>query len=219
MKYIQVNNLVSPTYLSRLSSLVGGMNGFPWYFLSDDVSYSTDGFMFGNDKLLDMPEDQKAIGFTHVLKDQDGVESPWFPQFQNILDCVQDALPCPVQFLRVRLALQLNNGKTNHNAPHTDSEKDHYAALFYIHDCTGDTVFFDQYDDPKNGTVDERWYRGRTQNYTEHMRVTPEANKLFVFDGHQFHASSNPQGDYKWRVALNLNFVSDDDIFSFKSDK
>ncbi len=216
MKYIQVNDLLTPTYHSKLFDMVNGMNGFPWYFLSEDVSYSTRDVMFGDVPLLDMPEDEKSIGFTHVLLDQDNVESPWLPRFEPLLYTVQDALPCPVQFLRVRLALQLNNGKTHHNAPHTDSEKDHYAALYYLHDATGDTVFFEQYDDPKDGSVEERWYKARTQKYTEHLRVKPQANKLFVFDGHTFHASSNPTGDSKWRIVLNLNFTCDEDLFEFK---
>ncbi len=216
MKYIQVNDLLTPTYHSKLFDMVNGMNGFPWYFLSEDVSYSTRDVMFGDVPLLDMPEDEKSIGFTHVLLDQDNVESPWLPRFEPLLYTVQDALPCPVQFLRVRLALQLNNGKTHHNAPHTDSEKDHYAALYYLHDSTGDTVFFEQYDDPKDGSVEERWYKARTQKYTEHLRVKPQANKLFVFDGHTFHASSNPTGDSKWRIVLNLNFTCDEDLFEFK---
>ncbi len=214
MKYIQVPNLLRPTYHSKLYELVKGMNGFPWYFLSEDVSYSTNDIMFGEDKLLDMPENEKAIGFTHVLLDQDNVESPWLPRFEPLLFEVEDALKCPLKWLRVRLALQLNNGKEHHNAPHTDSEKDHYAALYYLHDCTGDTVFMNEYDDPNKGTVEERFYKARTQKYTEHMRVTPEANKLFVFDGHQFHASSNPTGEHKWRVALNLNFICDEDLFA-----
>ena len=33
-------NLLGKHYHSRLCKLVSGMNGFPWYFLSDDVSYS-----------------------------------------------------------------------------------------------------------------------------------------------------------------------------------
>ncbi len=216
MKYIQVNDLLTPTYHSKLFDMVNGMNGFPWYFLSEDVSYSTRDVMFGDVPLLDMPEDEKSIGFTHVLLDQDNVESPWLPRFEPLLYTVQDALPCPVQFLRVRLALQLNNGKTHHNAPHTDSEKDHYAALYYLHDSTGDTVFFEQYDDPKDGSVEDRWYKPRTQKYTENLRVKPQANKLFVFDGHTFHASSNPTGDSKWRIVLNLNFTCDEDLFEFK---
>ena len=119
MKFIQVNDLLTPTYHSKLFDMVNGMNGFPWYFLSQDISYSTHDVMFGELPLLDMPEDEKSIGFTHVLLDQENVESPWLPRFEPLLYTVQDALPCPVNFLRVRLALQLNNGKVHHNAQHT----------------------------------------------------------------------------------------------------
>ena len=77
MKYIQVDNLLTPSYLQRLYKLTSGMNGFPWFFLSEDISYSTNDFMFGDDKLLDIPDEQKTLGFTHVLLDQEGVESPY----------------------------------------------------------------------------------------------------------------------------------------------
>ena len=212
MKYIQVDNLIGQTYLNRLTDLVSGMNGFPWFFLSDDVAYSVDGFEFGEHKLLDMKPEQKSVGFTHLLLDQGGIESPYLPTFQPLLDSVQDAVGKPIEFFRVRLALQLANGKDSHNGVHTDSEEDHYAALFYFHDSTGDTVFMEEYDDPESGTVDQRWLRARTQEYNIKHRVTPQANKLFIFDGHQFHSSSNPTTN-PYRVILNLNFKSDYDLF------
>lgn len=216
MKYIQVDNVIGQSYLNRLTDLVSGMNGFPWFFLSEDVAYSTKGYEFGEHRLLDMKPEEKTVGFTHLLLDQGGIESPYLPAFQPLLDNIQDAMSHPVTFFRVRLALQLNNGIDHHNGAHTDSEEDHYAALFYFHDSSGDTVFFDQYDDPESGTVDERWFRARTQEYTVKHRVTPQANKLFVFDGHQFHSSSNPVTN-PYRVILNLNFKSDYDLFD--SDK
>lgn len=212
MRYIQVDNLITKSYLDRLTKLVSGMNGFPWYFLSEDVAYSTRGYEFGDMRLLDMKPEEKTVGFTHLLLDQQGVESPYLPLFLPLLDSIQDALIYPIEFFRVRLALQLCNGNGHHNGVHTDSEEDHYAALFYFHDSSGDTVFMDQYDDPKSGTVDERWLKGRTQEYTVHKRVTPEANKLFVFDGHRYHSSSNPTTN-PYRVILNLNFKSDYDLF------
>ena len=214
MKYIQVDNLLTPSYLKRLQDLTGGMNGFPWFFLSEDISYDTGNIKFGDDKLIDIPEEQKTLGFTHVLLDQDGVESPYLPMFQPLLDSVSDALPHRVQFFRARLALQLANGKDSHNGPHTDHESDHYAALFYINDSSGDTVFFHEYDDPTYGTVDERWTKARTQSYNECFRSTPKANKLFAFDGHQFHSSSNPTTN-PYRVILNLNFHCEHDLFDF----
>lgn len=215
MKYIQVENLLGKTYHSRLFDLVSGMNGFPWYFLSKDVAYQpSDEFNFGDINLLDMEEREKSVGFTHLLIDNHGIESPFLPHFTAFLDAVKDAMPAPITFTRVRLALQLNNGNGgHHNGVHTDSEKDHYAAIYYFHDSSGDTVFFNEYDDPTDGTVDERWFRARTQEYTECRRVTPKANTLFAFDGHQFHSSSNPHTN-PFRVICNLNFTSDYDLFA-----
>lgn len=214
MKYIQVDNLLGKTYHSRLFNLVNGMNGFPWYFLSEDVAYTPHDYGFGDIRLLDMKPEEKSVGFTHLLIDNHGVESPWLPQFAAFLDTIKDAMPAPIEFTRVRLALQLNNGNGgHHNGVHTDSEKDHYAALYYFHDSSGDTVFFNEYDDPNYGSIDERWWKARTQDYTECKRVTPKANTLFAFDGHQFHSSSNPTTN-PYRIICNLNFTSDYDLFS-----
>ena len=217
MKYIQRENLITPSYLSRLNDLVSGMNGFPWYFLSEDVSYiPSKDYQWGGENLMDIPEKQKSVGFVHVLMDREGVESPWFPHFMPLCDAVNDAMPHRIVFSRIRLALLLQQGddKLRHNAPHTDHEDDHYAALFYLNDYTGDTVFFDQYDDPKKGDIEKRWWDAMQQKYTITHRNTPKGNSLFVFDGHQFHASSNPHGDCKYRVTLNLNFTSEHDLFA-----
>jgi hypothetical protein len=219
MRYIQVVNLLSPSYLKRLQDLTGGMNGFPWFFLSEDISYSTKD-KFDSEGTLDIPrelpipEEQKTVGFTHVLMDQDGIESPFLPTFAPLLDIISDALPYPVEFFRVRLALQLANGKDSYNGPHTDHETDHYAALFYLNDSSGDTVFFHEYDDPSYGSVDERWVKATSQPYNKLMGVTPEANKLFVFNGHRFHSSSNPTTN-PYRIILNLNFRCEHDLFDF----
>ena len=201
MKYILKEGIIGQSYLSRLYNLTHKREGFPWFFLSDDISYSD----------VDVDSDKRSVGFTHLLLDQDGVESPFLPTFQALLDNISDALG-GVTFFRVRLALQLNNGKKCPNLPHTDHEEDHYSALYYLHDSSGDTVFYNEYDDPNDGTIDERWHKAKTQKYTECMRQTPKANTLFAFDGHQFHASSNPTHN-EFRIILNLNFHANDDIF------
>ena len=217
MQYIHRKDVINPSYLSRLNKIVGGQNGFPWYFISEDISYddATD-MKFGDTELRhNIPEKEQSIGFVHLLLDQGGVESPWLPYFLPLTDAIQDSIGYPVEFFRLRLALITDICKNgHHNAPHTDHEEDHYAALFYLHDSNGDTTFFDQYDDPKSGTVDQRWWKARSQEYTIQKRGTPEANSLFVFDGHQFHASSNPYGEHKYRVTLNINFRCEHDIFT-----
>ena len=204
MKYIRKEKIIGNSYLSRLYNLVSKETGFPWFFLSDDISYGKE-FHDG------WKDEELSVGFTHLLLDQDGVESFYLPTFQALLDNISDALG-GVTFFRARLALQLNNGKICHNLPHTDHDQDHYSALYYLHDSSGDTVFYNQYDDVRDGTIPERWHKAQTQEYTECMRQTPKANTLFAFDGHQFHASSNPT-DNKFRIILNLNFHANHDIF------
>jgi len=203
MKYIQVDNLINERYLNRLYDLLAGNNDFPWFYLGDDISLGAGA--------NDIDESQRTVGFTHLLRDHDGMDSSYLPHFLPLLDAIQDGLGVDCNFMRCRLALQLNNGQDRHNLPHTDHHTDHYAAIFYFHDSSGDTVFFDQYDDPKSGTVTERWNKVKTQEYTECMRVTPKANRLFIFDGHQCHASSNPITN-KSRFILNLNFTCEHDI-------
>ena len=40
MKYILKEKIIGNSYLSRLYNLVSKETGFPWFFLSDDISYS-----------------------------------------------------------------------------------------------------------------------------------------------------------------------------------
>ena len=204
MKYIRKEKIIGNSYLSRLYNLVSQETGFPWFFIADDISYGKEFHDAWKDEEL-------SVGFTHLLLDQDGVESFYLPTFQALLDNISDELG-GVTFFRARLALQLNNGKNCPNLPHTDHEEDHYSALYYLHDSSGDTVFYNQYDDVRDGTIPERWHKAQTQEYTECMRQTPKANTLFAFDGHQFHSSSNPT-DNEFRIILNLNFRSNHDIF------
>ena len=216
MQYIHRKDVINPSYLSRLNKIVGGQNGFPWYFISEDISYQTNkDIKFGNVELLDIPDEQKSIGFVHVLLDLGGVESPWLPHFAPLMDSIADVFPHPIEFFRVRLALTVHDGQEEggHNGPHTDHESDHYAALFYIYNSSGNTTFFKEYDDPSNGDLEMRWWRATTQEYHPIKRVEPVANRLFVFDGHQFHASANPNPVDKYRVVCNFNFRCEHDLF------
>ena len=156
MKYIRREGIIQPTYLSRLYDLTSGMNGFPWFFLSEDISYPIEAVDKAlSDIDLGQHNDKRSVGFTHLLLDQDGVESFYLPTFQALLDNISDELG-GVTFFRARLALQLNNGKNCPNLPHTDHDEDHFSALYYLHDSSGDTVFYNEYDDVNDGTVGER---------------------------------------------------------------
>ena len=110
MDFIRVKETLPKEHLFRLHDLVSGMNGFPWYFLSEDVAIDTTGYKFGGQELLEIPDREKACGFTHLLLDQGGIESPYLPYFYGLLDTVKSLFGVPIEVFRLRLALQLNNG-------------------------------------------------------------------------------------------------------------
>ena len=114
MRYTQLTNLIGQNYLSRLYNLTTGQTGFPWFFLSEDISYPVDAV----DKAMGIRNEKRTVGFTHLLLDGDGVESHFLPLFKPLLDNICDELG-DIQFFRIRLALQLNNGKDIPNLPHT----------------------------------------------------------------------------------------------------
>ena len=92
--------------------------------------------------------------------------------------------------------------KLLHHAPHTDNYTPHWSAIYYVHDCDGDTFFFDQ---KLTEFTEEESYRITNENkWTIKQRVSPKKGRLVMFDGVRFHASSftttNP-----FRCVLNMN--------------
>jgi hypothetical protein len=206
MNYIQIENLIGNSLLARLYNLAKS-NNFPWYFLSEDISVGS------KVNLLDEKfTKQKTLGFSHSLISEN-YESPYTSLFYPVLDDIQDYFDCPLNFFRVRLCLQLNNGNDFYNFPHTDHSFNHYSAIFYLHDSSGDTVFFDQHQDPTKEKLDNKNELDYlNQNYTINHRVTPKRNNLFIFNGNQYHSSSNPTTN-QYRIILNINFTCESNIF------
>tara|TARA_A100001388_G_C28767314_1_gene501557 strand:+ start:1418 stop:2089 length:672 start_codon:yes stop_codon:yes gene_type:complete len=218
MNYIQLDDVVAPTSYARLHALVTGVE-FPWFFHAKDVTYQTNGeFTFGGQDLFEPPKEYRLPGFFHaVIKTDQGPVSPYFALIETaVLNSIQDRLGVECQFFRAIWRLTLNAGdRDGHTTAHVDHDDDHYTAIYYLNDCSGDTVLFDQYDDPKDfgGNVSERWLKGRKQPYTINRRQTPKANSAIIFDGHQYHAGTPPQGDDAWRIVLNINFKTHEHIF------
>lgn len=80
--------------------------------------------------------------------------------------------------------------------PHVDDPdllgaEDVVTAIYYVDDCSGDTVFF---------CLDENG------ELTELQRVAPKKNRLVYFDGSILHAGSPPISGK--RVVLNMDFLS-----------
>lgn len=199
-----IDDLVGQSYSNRLLG-VAMSPLFQWTFQPTDVTY-------GNS----LPENRKQYansGWVHHLLDGESY-SEFLNLYVPLLDTIQDTLKTKCNFTRLRVSMHQNTiGSPKHNNPHTDFEDDHYSAIYYLNDSDGDTYLFKEYDDPHAGSVKQRWEKSSSMtNFTVESTVTPKQNRLLVFDGHQFHASSHPK-ESNYRIILNVNFTTETPIF------
>jgi len=202
---IIVEDFVGKSYSDRMYQLLAGPTGFPWSFNPLDVTYG-----------LEPAEPSKhRIGFYHSLL-LDGQTTDFINLFVPLLDDIQDLVKQKCNFTRLRLSLHpKDKDAEDYNSPHTDYQDDHYSAIYYLNDSDGDTHMFNEYDNPNSGlTVKQRLTlaQSKNTNYTIEKTVTPKKNKLFIFDGHQFHASAHPK-ENPFRIILNINFITKNSIF------
>ena len=196
-----VNDFLGNSYADRLLN-VALSPVFQWKF-QPDVTY---GEYIQGDK-------NANSGWVHNLL-QDDDYSEFLNLFVPLLDNIQDLVETKCVFTRLRVALHQNTiGAPKHNNPHTDYQDDHYSAIYYLNDSDGDTFLFKEYDDPNSGTMQQRWEKSQSiKNFTIQESVTPKKNKLLIFDGHQYHASSHPK-ESNYRIILNVNFTTETPIF------
>lgn len=80
-----------------------------------------------------------------------------------------------------------------HYMPHKDIDNTpHIVALYYVNDCDGDTVFFEEV----GGQLREM------------MRVSPRANTMVCFDGNIYHAAEPPRKS-PLRIVINTDYIQE----------
>lgn len=110
---------------------------------------------------------------------------------------------------RVRFGLILKSHQHKVHGPHVDDHSPHKTGLLYLNDSDGDTYFYDNYYDPELN-VDNLYQFDYYQKFIkDHLKfqqsVTPKSNRLVLFDGYQYHASSCPTKT-QLRVVMNFNY-------------
>lgn len=197
-------NALSPSIFNGLLKIVS-MPDFPWFYVPNS-SYVKD----------DHHNDMQAQSFFHMAIYDCEQSSKAAPYCEFAIMSILDSLGIEVDFIqRARFALIPLNPSPYVHTPHVDHWFPHTTGLLYLNDSDGDTIFYNeryQHDlvksDDKNDDVVQRYYyEVLKENVTEMERVPPKANKVVIFDGHQFHASSAPISTQK-RLVLNFTFRS-----------
>ena len=168
---------------------------FPWYWL-DDVTVSPE-------QRDEVPAHYRSQPGMHHTPFVDGRASEWYDKFSFIYHYILDAMELDYkewQLARIRCGLNFPTFRDEHmlhNQPHIDYPEtqvgDHFTCLYYVNDSDGPTVVFNETEE--------------SDEYTIKYQCHPEKNKLFVFDGKHYHASSCPK-HHDARLALTINLCS-----------
>lgn len=137
------------------------------------------------------------LGLGKVIYDggKGPIELERFPLYSVMLDYLEDSFELKIRKLfRMRIGISINVNKEGSHFPHVDFNFPHNTLLYYVNDCDGDTIFY------------EEFYNGsHPRKYNISMTNKPKANQAVLFNGLQYHSSSNPTNT-PYRAAININF-------------
>jgi hypothetical protein len=166
---------------------------FPWAMTLDAV----DGV--GANRSIDPSE---AIGFYHgiVYQGQQCSEDRHLAATRWIVEKLPEATFNRIKIdklERIRVAIFTRHPDPTPHKPHIDAAHDHWTAIYYVNDCDGDLLVYNetQFDVKEQHT-----------EFTLKHRVKPAQGKLVAFNGKHYHSSSYPT-QKSLRLAITFNFT------------
>lgn len=189
-----IDNVLPQAYADNIEQDV--MSGaFPWNYMHD-ITYDT---AYGSNS-----------GFVNIVYEIGKKPTEWFPYVKPIIYNIEAACGYKMNnLLRIRVGLlQSKVNSPEYDAPHIDFNGPHITACYYPADADGDTFVFDQTFDMIPKPVSEHNMRQYTKNtnFTIATQSTPKKNRVCVFDGIRFHASSRPKiADRRVVITINYN--------------
>lgn len=103
------------------------------------------------------------------------------------------------QIIRMKInnTIEQRKNTTIVNSPHVDWDFPHKTLVYYINECDGDTILFNEhYVQQENGMIE----------LSLNSRIQPKMGRAICFDGLTYHATSNPINSSQ-RLILNINFI------------
>lgn len=169
-------------------------DGFPWFYTGTTLGQKTD----SNEKF-------NFSFFHNAYYHDDGYSSVGQKLEFAILDALT-YMQIPIKkMLRIRLGLITVTENTKVHTPHVDFPYEHNTGLLYLNNSDGDTLLYqERYDTNINKTQYDEMVRNKQNEII--TKITPEQNKLVLFDGLIYHSSSSPTLTDR-RVVVNFNYI------------
>jgi hypothetical protein len=188
-----IDDLLPQRYADDLETDIMHLH-FPWHYVKD-VTYES----YGNNS-----------GFVNVVYDMGGKTTDWLPFVKPLVYHIESASGYTMEkLLRIRIGLLLPGSIDKpHNTPHVDFLMSHKTACYYVNDSDGDTVLFRQDIGMIKDNIDDNVLEQYTKStdFTVVDRCSPKKNRLYIFDGRQFHASTRPK-EHDRRVVITVNYI------------
>ena len=191
------DNCVESKYFNVLKKEVFDFRHMPW-FLSQYTAYKekstdTDDFSFSHLAIKESKEISALAPYARMC-------------INEIFKSLGESEP---KILRVRFGLILKSHKHKVHGPHVDHHYPHQTGLLYLNDSDGDTYFYDNYYEPELNTENLHQFDYYEKHVKDKLKfqqsITPKNNRLVLFDGYQYHASSCPVNT-QLRVVMNFNY-------------
>ena len=162
------DNFITKTYHKEILNMMSGCN-FGWFYQNN---------INGEDF---QSVDLEGQGFQHWFWDETGprhsLETKFIlPLIYNIMDITDTN-----EILRIRGDMTMYSTIGYKHQKHTDFDFPNIAAVYYVNDSDGNTVFSDQ-------------------------EVEPKANRLVTFSGDIPHTGHSPS-KHKNRILINSNYI------------
>lgn len=170
---------------------------FPWYYIKTTGP-------------ADKGDDTYVYSFYHrFYEDNIGVLNN---HLKPIVDtCILTILDkCDVQMknlYRSRTNLETIKPVYHEHTPHIDDMRKHVAAVLYMNDSDGDTIFYKQKFDSCSGRdwMQDIDYIKLNGGFQIEKTLTPKENTVVLFDGATYHSSYAPVKSHT-RCVINFTF-------------
>lgn len=186
--YIELDNFVPVEFQDKLEKLLTHPS-FPWALTVDSVYGS-------NGKL----ESYGAVGFFHNLLYNGQKRSGDLGTILPLVEYFEKAANIKTKnMFRIRVGLFTKHPDSTPHGPHTDATFPHWTGVYYVNDCDGDFVLYNEtYEDYSEKEVSP-------ELLTVKKVCSPSRGKMVLFDGRHYHASSFPTKT-PLRLAITFNF-------------
>tara|TARA_R110000868_G_scaffold249880_2_gene506331 strand:+ start:2312 stop:2866 length:555 start_codon:yes stop_codon:yes gene_type:complete len=180
---IEKQNFLSKVEFNSTVGQLRDSSTFPWYY-SKNTAYELD---VNDQELWD-------FSFSNTIYVENDLPSFFRDSSINLLKRICKSVNLKLKkVLRIRAGMITKTPVQQQHNPHVDFNEPHLTALFYLTTCNAPTIIYNQL--YPNDVV-----------LTELKRIDAEENKIVIFDGLHYHASTS-QTDTKQRIVINFNFT------------